>query len=540
MDILTTVSTRNTPVSDKAKPTQVKNSAGGYVFQLGDEARLQRFLTLGSEGGTYYTSAKDLTKDNAQVVFRMAAHDPIALVNTIKAVSTAGRAPKQQPAIFALAIAASCEDDAGRRAALAAIPDVCRTASTLFTFVKYVEQFRGWGRGLRDGVGRWFEKRDTKQLAYQMVKYRQREGWTHRDVLRMSHPDGFTAEQNAMVRWAVGKDVELELLPPLINDYLDAQTASTVRQWVDIIGRGNGISWEMLPDAAMNQKDVWAALLSQGVPQTALMRQLGRLTNLGLTTDSAFGPLIAAQLQDAEALKRGRVHPINVLVALKTYQQGRGEKGSTTWSPTSKIVDALDAAFYAAFGGVEPSGKRMLVALDVSGSMESWNISGMPLTPRVASGALAMVQAATESNVDFVGFTSGGSYYGSRRSYGTDGLSVLDISARRRMDDVIRYISGMPFGGTDCSLPARWAKAQGKVYDGIVLYTDNETWAGSHPFQALETYRNHVGLPVRQVVVGMTATGFSIADPADTNSLDVAGFDSAIPNLITDFVAGRV
>ena len=38
--------------------------------------------------------------------------------------------------------------------------------------------------------------------------------------------------------------------------------------------------------------------------------------------------------------------------------------------PVAPIVDALDAAFYAAFGNVEPANARMLLALDVSGSMD--------------------------------------------------------------------------------------------------------------------------------------------------------------------------
>jgi 60 kDa SS-A/Ro ribonucleoprotein len=37
----------------------------------------------------------------------------------------------------------------------------------------------------------------------------------------------------------------------------------------------------------------------------------------------------------------------------------------------------------------------------------------------------------------------------------------------------------------------------------------------------------------------MTATEFSIADPSDAGMLDVVGFDTATPQLITDFSAGK-
>jgi 60 kDa SS-A/Ro ribonucleoprotein len=61
-----------------------------------------------------------------------------------------------------------------------------------------------------------------------------------------------------------------------------------------------------------------------------------------------------------------------------------------------------------------------------------------------------------------------------------------------------------------------------------------------HPFQALKRYRERTGIDAKLIVVGMTSTGFSIADPSDPGMLDVAGFDSAVPNLISDFSRGDV
>src|SRR5262249_47389685 len=77
--------------------------------------------------------------------------------------------------------------------------------------------------------------------------------------------------------------------------------------------------------------------------------------------------------------------------------------------------------------------------------------------------------------------------------------------------------------------------------DTFVIYTDNETWAGSmHPHQALRQYREWSGIDARLVVVGLTATDFTIADPADPGMLDIAGFDAALPNLLTDFSARAI
>lgn len=560
MDVLTTVSTRRTPQTEQADPRQVKNAAGGWTFTLDDWARVNRFLVLGTDGGTYYTSAAELTKDNAAVILRAAATDPLELVRRIVDVSEAGRAPKQNPALFALAVAASCDDVDGRRAALAALPRVARTGTALFTFATYVEQFRGWGPTLTRAVGQWYTDKPVDKLAYQLVKYRQRGGWTHRDLLRLSHPVAADPQRRALfdyvTRGVVGRDpeslVEGEAMPPplpaIVEDYTDAQNATFPSEWVDIIARGNGISWEMLPDAALGNVAVWEALLEHGIPQTALMRQLPRLTRLGLATGQT-GARIAAQLQDPERLKRGRVHPVNVLVAQRTYVSGRSARGDGTWTPAPRISDALDAAFYNAYGAVEPAGKRTLLALDVSGSMTA-AVSGLPLTCREAAAAIAMVTAATEPDHTIVGFTGEHGYADQRTLWGSvhrqltvtkTTLTELDISPRRRLDDICRYTSELPMGWTDCALPFTWAMEQKREFDTVVVLTDNESYAGPiHVHQALRRYRETVNPNTRLIVVSMASTTNTVTDPADPLSLDIAGLDSAVPSLISAFSRGDI
>ena len=527
MDILSSIGTRLTPQRRRATADQVPNSAGGYVFALDDAARLRRFLILGVDGGTYYTSAQDLAIDNAEVLRRMAADDPRTLVDTIVRVSTSGAAPRQNPALFALAYAASVPQ--AREAALAALPQVARTGSHLFTFAGYVEQFRGWGRGLRRAVGSWYTGRTADRLAYQAVKYRRRGGWTHRDLLRLAHPRTDERAVRATFDWIAHGAVG-EAVPSLIEGFIKAQEADGARAWARLV-RDYRLTWEMLPDAALSEPAVWEALLDVGVPMTALMRQLPRLTRLGLLP--AMGGRtdeVCAQLTDSGRLRAARVHPVNVLVAQRTYASGASYRGTATWEPTARVADALDAAFYAAFGAVEPAGKRLMLAVDVSGSMR-FPVSGMAITAREASAALTLVQLATEPGAAAYAF--------SREGRSIYGVKPLGISPRRRLDDALAVVDAMPIGGTDCALPMLYAAEQGLEVDAFVVYTDNETWAGKiHPHQALRRYRECSGIDARLIVVAMTSTGFSIADPDDPGMLDVVGFDAAVPSLITEFARG--
>lgn len=187
-DTLSTFRLGHTPQTEQADPRQVVNSAGGYTFTITPEQRLRRFLTLGTDGGTYYAHADDLTRDNAKAVVELATTDHRLLVDTIVDVSVRGAAPRQNPALFALALAATIGTTEEKRYALNQLERVARTGTHLFTFVRYLDGLRSWGRSVRRAVGSWYTGKGADALAYQVVKYRQRDGWSHRDVLRSAHP----------------------------------------------------------------------------------------------------------------------------------------------------------------------------------------------------------------------------------------------------------------------------------------------------------------------------------------------------------------
>lgn len=267
MIILSRFSRRSTPQTSPADARQVVNDAGGYVFEITPQARVRRFLTLGTESGTYYVSAAALTADNADFLVEYAAEHTAELVREIVEISTSGRAPRQNPALFALAAAASLGDVDGRRAALAALPLVARTGTHLFLFAGYAEQFRGWGRGLSRAVAHWYLDKPVDDLAFQVVKYRQREGWSHRDLLRLSHPATAEDERRRLFDWICGRTPELDGLA-LVDGFQRAQSAP-VEQVPELV-REYRLSWEMLPNVALSAPQVWEALLDNGLPRSAL------------------------------------------------------------------------------------------------------------------------------------------------------------------------------------------------------------------------------------------------------------------------------
>src|SRR5687768_5286128 len=151
MSYLERFRTRRLPQSAPI-PGQTPNSAGGYAWAVDDWTRLRRFLILGSEGGSYYASEKALSAENANGVLRCIEADGARAVREIVEISESGRAPKNDPALLALALATAKGDEATRKLALDALPKVARTGTHLMHFAAFVEGTRGWGRGLRRAV----------------------------------------------------------------------------------------------------------------------------------------------------------------------------------------------------------------------------------------------------------------------------------------------------------------------------------------------------------------------------------------------------
>jgi 60 kDa SS-A/Ro ribonucleoprotein len=526
---------------------QVANSAGGYAWAVDDWTRLRRFLILGSEGGSYYASERTLSAENASGVLRCIEADGARVVREVVQISASGRAPKNDPALFVLALATAGGDEATRKAAFDALPQVARTGTHLMHFAAYVEASRGWGRGLRRAVGNWYNGKRARDVAFQALKYQARDGWSHRDLLRLSHPQPVSESHRTIYHWItqgwdwVGEEPHPDDAVVQLWAFERIKRASTPAEAASLI-RGYRLPREAVPTPFLSEKIVWEALL-ESTPMTALIRNLATLTRIGLLeVGSETTKRVIAQITDSAWLRKARVHPIGVLTALMTYSAGRGMRGQHTWTPVPQVVDALDAAFYKAFENVETTRKRWLLALDVSGSMTCGAVAGVPnLTPRAASAAMALVTAATEPHYQAVGFTSGASGYGGPWGGGASALTPLAISPRQRLDDVIKATDNLPFGGTDCALPMLWALENKKEFDVFVVYTDSETWAGAvHPTQALQQYRDATGIAAKLIVVGMVSNGFSIADPNDAGMLDVVGFDASTPQLMADFARGDV
>ena len=301
------------PQSEPLDERQVANSAGGHAYPVDDMTRLRRFLILGSEGGSYYASERKLTLENAAAVKRCIENDGPRAVYEIAYISRHGRAPKVGPPLFALAMAASYGHLGTRALAFGYLPQMARTGSQLQMFIDYIGTMRGWGRGLRRAVGKWYTEKDIKDVVYQAVKYRQRYNWSHRDLLRKAHPKAASSAFNDFFAW-----ITQGTTPPpdenfaLIDAYEQAKTVGP--KVLAALIKAYDMTWEMVPSEQLDKPEVWEAL-AEHMPLTALVRNLATLTRLGVIAPmkSAWVCERLNAIGNARTEDFARIHPIAVL-----------------------------------------------------------------------------------------------------------------------------------------------------------------------------------------------------------------------------------
>jgi 60 kDa SS-A/Ro ribonucleoprotein len=359
------------------------------------------------------------------------------------------------------------------------------------------------------------------------------------DLLRTGHPKPIDAAHDAVMAWACGKlnGAKAEHLPKVLRDFgtMSASVGQTpVQRALD--GIAAGLPRECLPMEALAEPEVWRALLPQ-TPIHALIRNLGVTTANGVLADPEMAKLVADKLRNADQLHRSRVHPFAVLLACLVYKTGHGVRGSHTWTPVRAVLDALEDAYDAAFANVTPTGKRILVGVDISGSMTA-PCMGTPISAATAASAMALTLARLEPQATVVQFD-------------TAVRNIVTVTKRTG----IASIEKADGGGTDVSSPVRWAlgdrsernyydlsglptpTAQSQMFDAFVVLTDNESWVGrGHPAEWLQRYRAQVNPQARLVCCAMASSHANVVDPDDPLSFGVAGLDASVPQLVGEFV----
>lgn len=500
----------------------IQGRSGGYMFQADAWQVLRRCLLLGTANGTYYASRHELTNEFINAVRDAIQIDPQRAASEIVYASD-GRSINNSAPILALVLLSMDRSPEAKRSFQEIFPLVVRTGSHFYEWISYTKSMRGFGKIVREAGQSWLMQADVKALAYQLLKYQQRQGFSHRDALRLFHVKPPTDDHNQLFQWVLnGWDSLPDQIPAAAlaqiwwYEWLKRHPEQTDRA----IQQGD-LTHEMAAPVGRMDRQAWQLLFDR-MPIGAMLRNLGSLTEIGVLERGATANLarVAKILTDRNRLRTGRIHPIDMLKALKTYRSG-GQLGRSqkTWQPVPRVIDCLELALARSFEMLKPTGKVFLHALDVSGSMSYFSVPSINMSCCEIATTMALATAKAERHYVIRGFS-------------TEFLD-LQISAKDSFSTAIHKASSQNFGGTDASVAYRWAIEHRFKADVFCFWTDCESWAGQqHPSQALARYRRKVNPNAKAIYVTLVPNRASLVDPQDASSWNIAGFDPGAPRMI--------
>ncbi|XP_006786930.1 60 kDa SS-A/Ro ribonucleoprotein isoform X3 [Neolamprologus brichardi] len=520
------------------------NSTGGGSWEISDKAKLCRFLCYGSEGDLYSTRENGRIRvENTGALQSMLEEKRGAeVLEEIKRFAQDGRAVRLEPSIFALALCSQNPDVNTKQAAFKALKDVCREPAHLFSFIKYKKELKEhmkcgiWGRALRRALSDWYNEQDAMSLAAAVTKCKQREGWSHQDLLRLSHTKPARDAIALISKYVTKGWKEVQVAH---ENKENAEEVIRVLSYLEVVEKvkhsrdetevvtlieEHKLEREQLLTEHLKYKQVWSALLKE-MPLHSVVKMLGRLTVLELgSSDTQF---LCDRIQSETALKQAKIHPFSILLATENYKKGQGYQGKPKWEADRNILKAMDSAFYKSFMNVEPVGKCFVVAVDMSGSPNSI-VPGTSISTAAAAAAIAMIFARTEADTHVL-------------VYSEEAMVPFSISADMTLKEATDELAKFQSESRDCSVPIQWATENRKAVDVFVTLSNNPLWMlTASPVESLKKHRETSGANSKLVMCDLTNIGISIGDTEDRGLLTISGFDlgafSVIRNLAQDLI----
>ena len=304
---------------------------------ISQEELLKRFLLIGTENGSYYVSEKDLTITHVQSLENLLKEDYTKVINIINKYYLS--VYKKDYLLFVIARCCADKNKDLRIHAYEYMLEICKTPTQLFLFIELYEKINkilnkstGWNKLQKEYISKWYLTKQPMDLAYLITKYKNRNQWTHKDVLKLSHIKAHTNSHDSLFAYITRdydifkeKNSDLDLLE-YIRAYEVLNSTDDEDLAIALINQHNFVR-EHVSTKLLNNVHVWNALL-KNMPIIALLRNLNKLTSLDLFQEYPESlTKILNKIQDPDILKKNRIHPLQLLIALTTYTKGKGFKG---------------------------------------------------------------------------------------------------------------------------------------------------------------------------------------------------------------------
>lgn len=535
-----------------------------------DEYFVRRFLCLGSKDNVYRSNAQHskFSRNDVPFIERLIADRGIEVLDWINDVSVNNKACRQEPTMFAYAFCMVHGDEDVKNYGYQMLSNICRIPTHLFQFQNYCEELNmqknnksGWGRRHRMGISKWYNNFADKapKLAHLVTKYKKRSKWNHRDIVRLAHVKPQNERIRTILKFIVNKEMEdvitlhdsLEVddrddkivkeqkeqhkkVKIFLKAVIEAKECDDKERIMDLIGVQD-LAREHVPNRFLSDKEVWRVLL-RTMPPTAMIRNIGKMTKLGMFDDakaSNFISIVKGKMQ-SELLRDFGVHPLRILFALKQYKEGKGDQGKLVWDPNQEIISILEKAFYDTVDLQPRTEKRYLLAVSVSGDMKK-KLIGSPLTASEATCAMILTIVKQGNRVETLLFEN---------KCNPEQSFVSSIDRNDNLKSIKAKLDSFTSQSGERQTPfPSWSRKNSNSFDVIIFFTDTLTGEGAGRVTEPFIHCCHmVGTPNHvRIIVAMTSKPndpVNAVEPCDDQTLHVIGFDPSTPQIINTFIDG--
>ena len=486
--------------------TDTVNEAGGWAYTLTPKQALAQYAMTGCLNTTFYASADD----QLQEVLAMAGQVDAQFIAKTAVYSRQKGFMKDMPAVLCAAL--SVKDPQLLRAVFDRVMD---DGKMLRNFVQILRSGvtgrKSLGTVPKKLAQRWLESRTDEQLFRASVG----NAPSLADLIKLVHPKPVNATREALYGYLLGRKHNAEALPEIVKQF-EAFKGGQRAVVPDV-------PFQMLTALELGKAE-WKAI-AKNAPWQMTRMNLNTFARHEVFDDKRMVKLVAHRLANAEAVKRARVFPYQLLAAFKN-----------TGSDVPNLVrDALQDAMEVATENVPQIDGKVYVCPDVSGSMSS-PVTGhrVGATTAVRCIDVAALVAASilrqnpqakvlpfETKVVDVRLNS-------RDSVMTNAAKLADVGG----------------GGTNCSAPLAWLNQKRAKSHLVVFVSDNESWADSQRGRGTEMMRQwsvfkQFNPQARLVCIDIQPNATAQAVERE-DVLNIGGFSDQVFEVIAAFAEGRL
>lgn len=437
--------------------TGVYNEAGGAAYRLEPAHALAQYAMTGTMNQTFYASADTQVKTILEICEKVAPER----VAKLAVYSRERGYMKDVPALLCVWLAAKRHNDLLART----FSRVIDNGKMLRNFVQILRSGQTGRKSLgslpKRLVSGWFNLRTTKEIFSQSVG----NDPSFRDILRLAHPKPLDRSKQALYRWFLGKDYDVNDLPDVVQQFEDYKAGRTKEV--------PAVPFEMLTSLNLGQAEWCQVAMRAGWHW--LRMNLNTMQRHKVFEVPEMVDHVAKRLTDREAIRKSRAFPYQLLATYKNASE----------DIPHKIREALHDALEIATENVPQLPGDGYVLVDVSGSMKSAATGyrkGSTSKVRCVDVAALVASAVLRKNPSscIIPFENK--------------VRAHTLTPRDTVLTNAEKLAAMVGGGTNCSAPLQMLNERRATGDWVILVSDNQSWADTIGFNTgLGHYYNSGG-----------------------------------------------